>query len=196
MSTTTYDFDSGYSAGALNGQNGWTADLSADYNVSTIQKYSGTQSVRRKVGGGWSSAQHALPSTPTGAMSFRWRTVGTHADPFRGLQFAVQQGTTSILNIGTKNTNTFRIEGATGADLGSFSTNTWYLVEFEWDYATQKIRGRFNGGSWSSWLNPTVSITAVTKVIFLSLNSEFYIDDIVFTTPDTATKAGILLALI
>lgn len=196
MSTTIFNFDSGYSAGAINGQNGWVADLSADFDISSTQKYSGTYSVRRKVGGGWSSCRHDMPSAPTGSLSFRWRTVGTHADPFRGLQFAVQQGTTSILNIGTKNTNTFRIEGATGADLGSFSTNTWYLCECEWDYATQKIRGRFNGGSWSSWLNPTVSITAIDRLIFLSLNSEFYIDDIVYTVPETAIKAGLLLAII
>lgn len=196
MSTTLYNFDSGYSAGALNGQNGWTADLSADFDVSTIQKYSGTQSVRRKVGGTWSSAQHSMPSAPTGSLSFRWRTVGTHSNPFRGLQFAVRTGTTSLFNIGTKNTNTFRIEGATGADLGSFSTNTWYLVECEWDYATQKIRGRFNGGSWSSWLNPSASWTAVDGIVFLSLSQEFFIDDITYIVPENATKAGILLALI
>lgn len=179
---TTYNFDS-YTTGALNGQNGWTADLSADWDVSTAQFVSSGKSIRRKTGGSWSGASRSLAASATGTLSFRWRTVGTHADPFRGLQFAVQTaGGATVFNVGTLNTNTTGIQGSTtSGSLGSFSTNTWYLWEAEWDYATQKVRARFNGGSWSSWLDPVVSWTTLEKMVVLSLNQEFFIDDIVWT---------------
>ena len=187
MSTTTLNFDS-YTTGDLNAQDGWT-DSSSDWKVSTAQYVSSGKSIRRATGGNWSGAGRTMTSSATGSVSFQWRTVGTHADPLRGLNFSFLTGASAVvLSIGTLNTTTTCVQGSTtSGSLGSFSTNTWYQFDAEWDYATQKIRGKFNGGAWSSWLNPTTSWTTVEKISISSLNQEFFIDDIVLIVPESFT---------
>lgn len=185
MATTLINFDAGFSTGALNGQNGWTTS-GTEIQVSNAQYVSSPNSFRRATGANWIVGTKTLTPTPTGSISFMWRTVGTHSDPFRGLQFAVRNQAEQVcFNIGTLNTSTTGVQGSTtSGSLGSFSTNTWYLFEAEWDYATQKIRGRFNGGSWSSWLDPLVAWDTMDSISVLSLNQEFFIDDITWVIPD------------
>lgn len=184
---TTINFDSGYSVGALDGQDGWSASPSADYSVQASTVYSSPNALRRQTGTNWAGANRAITGTRSGSLSFRGRGVTTHPDPLRALQFIISQDSNTVCSIGFGGSNVI-FRGISDETVGTYSVNTWYLFEIEWDYTTQKVRGRFNGGTWSSWISPSgTAWTTINKISVSSLNQEFFIDDITYASALTTT---------
>jgi len=47
-----------------------------------------------------------------------------------------------------------RVSGGSDIQIvGGLSADTWYECDIEWDCTTDQIRGRVDGGTWSSWVN-------------------------------------------
>lgn len=182
MSSITENFDS-YNNGRLYGQGNWVDGGGAHPELIVV--YSGKAK--------WFDSTHTdgsangaakLPFTglKSGSISFKYYCSSTSGRT--GIQ--IKDGSTIVCFIDTGETGAgkVRLGGATNVDFGTYSANTWYLIELEFDVSTQKVRARFNSGTWSSWINAANSFTKVDGFFLYADDSRSittYWDDISIT---------------
>ena len=92
---------------------------------------------------------------------------------------ATEIGTIGFYGTGV-NTANIRLMNTVNLAVG-ITLNTWYKVEIEWDDAAQpdKMRGRVNDGSWSSWTATDAAYAHIDRIcIYKNAQSgDTYIDD-------------------
>lgn len=168
------DFE-GLSVGDLNGQNSWSG--SADFDVQTSVVQEGTNAV--SVATSSVSISKASSFNTSDTISVRMRTTATNAR--RG--FRLRDASSNIIADGLFYTGSdiSMLKSGGYVTLGTLATNTWHNIELEWN-GTQ-IRGRVDGGTWSSFFNPFAgSTTTPSSLELFSLSAATgttYFDNIV-----------------
>lgn len=180
MQTKTIDFE-GYTTGALNGQDGWTASHSTVAIGSTA--YAGTKAINHGGTASWNGCDRAMEyNATTLLLSFRMRWSTMHADPFRSGSMYVRQTTSSgvAFQIGGYQNLVAGFQGISAVSLGSVSLNTWYLFELEVRASDGYGRARINGGAWTAWTQPAVAYTYLGALGSNCLSNPYQIDNIVW----------------
>lgn len=185
-------FESGtYSTGNLAGQDSWSNDQgdATDSSVQTTTKYLGSQAVRcqntdlHKCSKAFASAA----TTDSQFFFIRMDTLGTSGD---GAGYWFDSAGTNLGRIGFGTTDLEIYNGSSWTSiLDSYSTATWYEVEFAWDGTRNsgngqiRARAREAGGTWgsySSWSNGENNFSSCDGIIMrpLSVNGDMYFDDL------------------
>ena len=170
--TYEQDFEA-LSTGDLNGQDSWSGDTDFDV-VDTGTPYEGSQYLQiDPAGDAFEAISRSVTSVAAGVVYCSLkinRTGGTAGKALRG-DVLLYEGATIIARIFAQ------IGGAADkiellASSGwvvlatGISNDTWYRIGIEWDASTDKYRANVNGGTWSSWYDPTgsPSFSGVDKI--------------------------------
>jgi hypothetical protein len=180
------DFNS-YSDGTLaglNGGSGWTGAWSTpsngnidNYLVQGDVTYEGTKAVSSSYFNGNISRNIAAPAT-SGTVTIAMRRNTNSVGISRTVLEAQSPNTQYVVEMSSAG-NIVLLSADGDVNVASYSPDTWYLIDIQYNTHVPKYRVRVNGGAWSSWKAPSGdSVTApVNKVYF----DEYY---------DPSTPAG------
>lgn len=136
------DFNS-YTDGTLDGQGGWTG--SSLYSIQATTTYEGAKAVK-------------FPNPP----EFIDKDITPQTDGIIGFYLRNDNLTDTRVILTSSGTNRYQIQldssgdinfnGSTAETLGTYTLSTWYYLEIEIDATGNLARGRYDGGTWSSWL--------------------------------------------
>jgi len=142
-----------FSTGNINGQNGWTG--TASKALITTDQYTSSPNSHSVTGGG----EAAGPIQSGGneiddnrIASFRFRQ-SQNTGECQGYFEGNSDGLKSVVNFLTASGEILMMHSAGNTVIGSYSANTWYLIEVEFDVANTRERVRIDGGSWTDWKN-------------------------------------------
>jgi hypothetical protein len=179
------DFNS-LTDGNLNGQDSWSG--STTYQVQSTTVYEGAKAVSNASGTNDVEIAKSIGPYTNGIVGFAFRIqfTGIYAASVDlrysgtiicGIDFYYQSGPGAI---------NFQVKGVGATVLqSSLSIGTWYYGEIELDQTNSRVRGRLNGGSWTSWV--TKSFTSINEVRLGKASngntSNAYYDYITYTPP-------------
>lgn len=182
MATVIIEDFNALSNGVLNGQNGWSGDTG--WTVQTGTVYEGAKAAQFVAAGGnhtiYKLTGINVPATATAIFFTAVRMSNTNG----ALSWAFLTATGGISQVMYQGQFQQLVNGQTNTGL-TWSINTWYLIGIEVDFANNQVRYNSNGGAFSSWYNPTISITG-QAVTSMYLNKEAttanaYVDNIYYT---------------
>lgn len=158
------DFES-YAVGDINGTNGWAGDTGS-HLVASSPAYEGSRSLNMALKE--TDMKKDFDFATIGQMKGWFYPTGTN---IRSDVFTIWNGTDRVAGIrGAVGGAVTLVCGTTYPSLGTHSTNTWQSAEIEW--TATHVRGRFNGGSWSSWVDPhTGTVGTPTALSFYRFSS-------------------------
>jgi hypothetical protein len=195
--TYTQNFDT-LNDGDLNNQDSWSGD--SLFDVQTSVKYAGDKGVAVTPSSGSDiTISRTITNTSDGSLRFYVRRTsnsnGTfHVTLYEGATFATRVIFNASGNIVLHN-GVSTIEYIT---VGSYSANTWYCIDVEYDCSTDKARARVDSGSWSDWGDFYTAISNVSKIEFRCADSSSthptsYIDEIQATPASTTSFTPIII---
>lgn len=159
MAWTYTQYFNTLSTAALEGQDSWVSIFtgSGNFNVQTSVTYEGAKGVS-VANATESYIKREVTGAPTGICQMAMRS-SDFANP--SVEFSLGETATSAtaakgrikLNGGGGNTNNIILRGASDVSIQAGASNTWYLCDLEYDCSTDQIRGRVDGGAWTSWIN-------------------------------------------
>jgi len=175
--------------GSLNGQNGWYSIVSGSENVFQVQNdifYQGGQAINATSSPVNAAIVHDITPLSQGIATAYIRYDSTNAAP---LVFGIRTTNARITRIIMRAlyneiviTDKYHPNGNEEGRtiLGNSNPQTWFKVDIEWKNGL--IRGRYNDGTWSEWLEPENSFTDVERV-YIGAGTGYgiwnaYIDDI------------------
>lgn len=172
--TYTQNFDS-LTDGDLNGQDSWSGDVSFDVQTTTVLQ--GTKSIGT-VENSEVNIDRTITAVTEGIVSCKLRLTTTS-----NLNCFVQfyEGASYKFDVGLASNGNAYVRGATNEILGTFSANTTHTFDAEFDVATDQVRGRLDGGTWSAWVNFASAATQIDKIKLSKQNNGTqgaYFDDI------------------
>lgn len=188
------DFNS-YSNGSLTGQGGWLFhSMTSSWQVQDTTSFTG-KAVRCAEATATCGNDINLTSSPSGSESF-WiyeKTIAGRNCRQARVQFDEDSYTSPAINFMVFwNTTTSKCElrlhqsyGATILDDDFTNFDSWFRVDIEWDFATQKVRARTGDsvytGKWTAWVDPgyggwTTGLNRLTLYSDLQNRGDSYID--------------------
>lgn len=162
MSVITIDNFDSYSDGDLNGQGGWSGNTVMQVQGVVVEQ--GTKAVAGLDNSGTDLLITKSISAQTKGIFSVWMR-DTSAATGTACQFRLLDGTTFVALVEFRPAGAIQIAvGANSPDVlsASYSANTWFQLEIEIDQAGSQCRGRYNGGTWSTFRS--VSFTSITNV--------------------------------
>ena len=187
MAVLTEDFES-YSTGDLTGQGGWSGSVAFD--VNTAQAQGGTKSVLHQ-GNGTDTIDKTITTSSIASQSF-YIYKSTAAGGTMDVLF--RQSSVTLFQVGSVNgSSSARLLGSTSTNIGTISSATWHRIEIEWDKnlgTNGQVRAKFDGGSWSSYIDLDTAIVGGPSVLRLSA-SDTGTDPIYLDTFDVASGATV-----
>lgn len=174
--TYTQNFD-GLSTAALNGQDSWSGHSS--YNVidsGTILQ--GTKSVYSN-NNAEVNIDRSVSSVSAGVVSVKLRKTETSS-----LMWWVQlyEGASYRGDAGMNTSGQIQVRGSTSETATTYSADTTYTVDLEFDASTDQLRCRVDGGSWTAWVSSSTTITSGIDTLRMSKQNGgtqgVYFDDI------------------
>lgn len=167
----TEDFNS-YTNGDLNGQGSWSGSTLFDIQTATAGNPEGV-GVGKEVymGGGGTPGDDVVKTgstVGTGKTSFYWRTGVTN----KVVVTKFQDDLTVVWEVRFMDDGNMDISGnATEDIITSYSANTWYLVEVEWQASDDTVRARGDGGDWTNWLATKVATDGLNQIQMEQINT-------------------------
>lgn len=179
-----------YTTGTVHGQDGWTVTSGSvtavnDYAYEDVKSI---RSYRSGIGGDsdvWPLAIHLLPdlTTDDDTLSFWFSpteiTTGTNVCNMN-ISFGDYIGVRPTSSTAGDLVIDHASNCSGGEIIGSVVEDGWYFIEIEFNYTTQKFKGRMDGGTWSgdkTWnlgANPPASFSTYSS----SRTQTWYIDNI------------------
>ncbi len=166
------DFDS-YSDGDLNSNNGgfgfsaaWSGNTAYDVQGTTV--FDGTKAVKvSQASGQEPMISRAFSGKTSGVLHWAQRKDGT--DHLQGI--ALFSGSTLVGEVYMSASGSpigavwGILDGGSPVSLGlSFSTNTWYTVDVEFNTITDQYRASINGGAYSTWQDFSSAVSSIDKI--------------------------------
>jgi hypothetical protein len=190
------------SDGDINGQDSWV-DASGIWDVSTTNPYEGAKAVKSTTTTAWvdGKSSRVFSDTPSGIAGIAMRRQSSSSGVFH-LRLLDGSNRVATIQIGDYSTGapTKYTSGTTVTSWFNASYDTYYYFEIEWDATEQKVRYRYNGGEWTSWVNSYASFTAVDRIWFYRENrygggGTWYFDDILITSTVAPSSIKTILGL-
>ena len=129
----------------LNGQDFWSGDVAADVENTTVLQ--GTQSVGNAAGVETFMTRTVIATT-SGIVHFRIRKSVSNADTHA---VGFQDGGSTKASINLNSAGNMVLNGST--TLQTYSANTNYDIDMQYDAATDQSRARVDVGTYSAWTN-------------------------------------------
>jgi len=174
VSTIFEDNFNSYTDGDLNGQGGWSGNAVFDIQGTTV--YEGAKAVYEDGSAIDATISKTGTSTNDGRVTFYIRPAQTNAR----FEFQLYEGTTRCVRLYFGDDGNIYIYGNGGwQSIKSYSANTWYDCEIEWESTNHTVRARINEGTWTNWYNPYATWTnGLDKILLNTQNpaGNFYID--------------------
>lgn len=139
-------FDS-LSDGGLNGQDSWTY-TTADWTVQTSTTYNSSAKAI-SAAGATNQIDRNITGNLTGYYQLAVRRSSSATGTLEIYLFRQGWGSLCIIQLDASG-NINQYAGGWNAD-GTYSANTWYLVEIQWDQPNNQYRFRIDGGTWKTW---------------------------------------------
>ena len=187
--TYTSDFESGYSAGNLTGQDSWALGVGT-MTVTTAQANEGTQSVTASSSANNGRERVISTVTTDGALmyfSLRASSVAT-AGGIGGIDFFQSTSTLIgqiLMNFPLAGDITFRLaSGSAGSPKiqTSAAANTWYRIGIEFNFTANEVRCNINNGTFGAWIATGMSLDSVDKIVLNTISDgasyDFFWDSI------------------
>ena len=150
------DFNS-YTNGDLNGQGGWSG--ATNMKVQGTVTKEGIKAISSGAVGSASSVKKTFTPYGSGIYSIWIRQT---ANLTAG--FAIFTNETTLVGLIYVSSGSVYFTSASQVNIGSISSNIWSKLEMESDTDNNRVRGRFNGGTWSDWQYITHS--SINAVVF------------------------------
>jgi hypothetical protein len=172
--------------GNLSTQDSWSLFGGNDWQVETTVKYEGAKAISVNDDAAQSREDRSI--TPVSGANTVYRALrATRNDSINHLQFIEGAYVRIYAGMYTDGHIYIKDKDNTGSvDLGTYSADTWYVLEVNFNTTTDKVNGRvFNGTSWSSLsadLNIGVDVAQIDKIRIAS-----YCDFAVTNYIDTIT---------
>lgn len=181
MALLTENFDS-YNDGDLNGQGSWAGDASFDIQGVTIK--AGTKAVKNADQGGAITIQKTGTATATGSLQIYIRCSDVTTNQLNVKLYKGNTGTATNRNLNIRWLAT-NIAYETGSAFTNFktnaATNTWYLLQMEWQESDGKARYQIDAEGWTDWF--AMQNTGYPAIVLLqagiaSGSGDYYFDEI------------------
>lgn len=153
------DFNS-YPEATLTGQNGgfgwdgaWSTPSNGNVNNYLVQGTVTYEGSRAIVSSNYNGNISRLITSPATAGTFR--VAMRRSTSSAGLQRTLLEGGTTQYAVEFASTGNIVLK-STGGDINlqSYTSDTWYVIEMQYDTTVPQYRARVDGGSWSAWKAP------------------------------------------
>lgn len=166
MAWTHEDNFDGYSDGDLNGQGSWSGSTLYDVQGSVV--YQGAKAVSRTTFGTGGTIANSVTAVTAGSLFIAMRkTSSTQGSAYTMLQDS-GEGVCCYVRM-HNDSKIYAYNAASGyVNMGSYASNTWCIINIEWDDSAHpnQWRCRFHdGSSWSSWTSWIDTYNAITSGI-------------------------------
>lgn len=154
-----------YTLGALNGQGGWGLTSGTAYTVENTTVYEGANAVSSGTG----SIEKNGTAQADGMMTFYVR-----GPALTGGYIFLRQGANKKvwidINSDVPGFIAYYDNGlGTWANLAPWTTNKWYAVQVQWRSSDHTARFNVNGGTWTNWVNPSLTGAWTTGMDIIQL---------------------------
>jgi hypothetical protein len=173
----TDNFDS-YSDGDLNSQNGgtgWSAAWTGNtlYDVQGTVTKSGSKAIVLVDNGSEPEIGRKLTAVTDGSVhvSMRRNTTSVDSQGFWLTEGSTPTEANRVCGVQFNASGNIIAVGSGSTTLQSYSADTWYDVDIQFDCATDKFRVSINGGEYSLWLDFRTTETQIDGVCFTMSNS-------------------------
>ncbi|MBP9771457.1 MAG: hypothetical protein KBD16_00820 [Candidatus Pacebacteria bacterium] len=165
----------GMTDGDLVGQDSWATNAfgnSTNFDVQGTTVQAGAKAITIAATAE-SYIQRDITSTTAGVVSIYIRSSNLNGPT---AELWVMNGTTylCIVSINTNAPNAQQpvLAGASTIDLGTATANTWHQFTVELDTSTDQCRAKFDGSSYTSWVNfvSNATVTEINRIVFAKQN--------------------------
>lgn len=155
-----------YTLGSLNGQGGWAITSGSNYTVESTTVNEGAAAIASGTG----KAEKTGTAQTDGMMTFYVRGPALTG----GYIFLRQGGNKKVwININTDSPGfiAYYDNGlGTFANLAPWTVNKWYAIQVQWRSSDHTARFNVNGGTWTNWINPSLTGAWTTGMDIIELD--------------------------